>query len=230
MMDNSQTVLLVEDNEQLNEINRRALQKTGYRVLTALTLAEARVHLTETRPSVILLDVALPDGDGIEFCGEIRGQTDAHILFLTSKTEHADRIRGLDIGGDDYITKPYKLEEMLSRVRAAIRRREMEAAKAPARVLGCGPLALDMATQRATLAGGDLRLTPKEFVLLLALVQSEGRVLSKEALYEAVWGVPMAGDGGALWRQLSALKRKLASGDIELISERGQGYMLKILR
>jgi DNA-binding response OmpR family regulator len=116
------TVLLVEDNPKLNEINRRALEKAGCAVLTALTLHEARAYMAQNAPDVILLDVMLPDGDGINFCGEIRDATDAHILFLTSKTEYENRVRGLETGGDDYITKPYKLEEMLARVNAALRR------------------------------------------------------------------------------------------------------------
>jgi DNA-binding response OmpR family regulator len=139
------TVLLVEDNEKLNAINRRALEGEGHRVLTALTLVQARERLAENDPEVILLDVLLPDGNGIDFCGEIRGDTDAHILFLTSRTEHEDRIRGLDTGGDDYITKPYKLEEMLSRVRSAMRRRDMP----PARVIARGPLTLDVIAAHA---------------------------------------------------------------------------------
>jgi len=111
------SILLVEDNEELNEINRRMLVYEGYEVLTARTLVDARKLLSARKPDVILLDVIMPDGDGIDFCGEIRETTDAHILFLTSKDADVDRIRGLDSGGDDYITKPYKLEEMLSRVR-----------------------------------------------------------------------------------------------------------------
>lgn len=225
----AKTILLVEDNQHLNEINRRALKAEGYTVLTAMCLAEARTHLEAASPDAILLDVLLPDGNGIDFCDEIRAKTDAHILFLTSRGEHEDRIRGLDSGGDDYITKPYKLEEMLSRVRAAMRRRGMRPTEPQTRKLDCGPLRLDMVTQRAYLSGDDLQLTPKEFILLLMLTQNEGTVLSKELLYETAWGAPMGGDGGALWRQMSALKRKLGENNIELVAERGQGYMLKIL-
>jgi DNA-binding response OmpR family regulator len=220
------TVLLVEDNEKLNAINRRALEGAGHKVLTALTLAEARERLGANDPEVILLDVLLPDGSGIDFCGEIRGDTDAHILFLTSRTEHEDRIRGLDTGGDDYITKPYKLEEMLSRVRAAMRRRGMP----PARVITREPLTLDTVAAQALLNGADMLLTGKEFALLLLLVQNEGKPISKEYLYETVWKAPMAGDGNALWKQLSTLKKKLDTGGgaVALTASRGNGYMLKI--
>lgn len=122
------TVLLVEDNTELNANNARALNMRGYAVYPALTLAEARVWLGKNEADVVLLDVMLPDGDGIDFCAEIRGEplcTAAHILFLTAKTGHEDRLRGLADGGDDYITKPFHPEELLARVEAAMRRRNM---------------------------------------------------------------------------------------------------------
>jgi DNA-binding response OmpR family regulator len=222
----SKTVLLVEDSIKLTAINRRALEGAGYRALTALTLAEARERLAGNDPDVILLDVLLPDGNGIDFCAEIRKSTDAHILFLTSRARHEDRIRGLDTGGDDYITKPYKLEELLSRVRAAMRRRNMS----PARIITRGPLMLDAVAIQAFLNGADMLLTQKEFALLLLLAQNIGNPLSKEYLYEAAWKAPMAGNSGALYKQMSTLKAKLdqGGGAIILKSARGDGYTLEI--
>ncbi len=224
------TVLLVEDNEKLNEINRRALESEGCTVLTALTLACARAHLKSCRPGVILLDVMLPDGDGIDFCREIRSGTDAHILFLTSRLEHADRIRGLDTGGDDYITKPYKLDEMLSRVRAVLRRRSMD--KSPAQILEKGSLTLDMAASQAFIGGVNLELTPKEFSLLFLLLRHYGEALNKTLLYEEVWKQPLAGDGRTLWQHMSRLKRKLeAASDsaLTVFTVRGEGYSLEMI-
>ena len=127
-MDTKGTVLLVEDNAELNANNARALNMLGYAVYSALTLADARAWLGNNEADVILLDVMLPDGDGIDFCAEIRGlpiQTAAHILFLTAKAGHADRVLGLANGGDDYITKPFHPQELLARVKAAMRRRSM---------------------------------------------------------------------------------------------------------
>lgn len=121
-------VLLVEDNAELNANNNRALKVHGYCVHSALTLAEARDWLQDNSPDIILLDVMLPDGDGIDFCAEIRHppiSSKAHVLFLTAKTHHADRIRGLASGGDDYITKPFHLQELIARVESAMRRRNM---------------------------------------------------------------------------------------------------------
>ncbi len=133
-MDARGLVLLVEDNAELNANNVRALHLLGYAVYPALTLAEARAWLGKSEPDIILLDVVLPDGDGIDFCAEIRGlpiQTEAHILFLSAKAEQADRLRGFANGGDDYIAKPFHPEELLARVEAATRRRHMNSLNSP---------------------------------------------------------------------------------------------------
>lgn len=227
-MEGQYTVLLVEDNEALSAINRRALALAGYGVQAATSLAQAREALAAAQPDIILLDVLLPDGNGIDFCAEIRDATDAHILFLTSCAAHEDRVRGLYGGGDDYITKPYKLEELLARVSAALRRRGM-ARPQPQPALALGPLTLDPVAQQASVAGQDLLLSPKEFALLLLLAQHQGETLSAQALYQAVWKAPMGEDAGALWRQISSLKKKLAAAEdqVWITAVRGEGYMLE---
>jgi DNA-binding response OmpR family regulator len=223
-MTDDRTILLVEDNVKLNEINRRALEKEGLTVLTALTLAEARAHLKTHAPEVILLDVLLPDGDGVDFCAEIRGGTDAHILFLTSRIEHADRLRGLDTGGDDYITKPYLLAEMLSRVRAVLRRRDLARAKPPERTLALGALTLDTVASQAFIDGEELQITGKEFSVLLLFVQSAGKELSAEWLYETAWRQPLAGDKQSVKTIVSRLRKKLEPHGFEIAAVRGGGY------
>jgi DNA-binding response OmpR family regulator len=220
-------VLLVEDNKNLNEANRRALEMEGYDVLTSLTQAGARRCLAEHSPDVILLDVFLPDGNGMDFCGEIRGDTDAHILFLTSLLEHEDRIRGLNLGGDDYITKPYKLEEMLSRVRAVMRRRGMSSAK----IITRGPLTLDTVATRAFLHGEDVCLKPKEFALLRLLVENAGKEFTAEELYKAVWGLDANDDTRTVKVHISGLRQKLkmdSQCEIELEMEQRKYYRLNI--
>ncbi len=224
------TILLVEDNTELNALNTRALKSEGYRVVSALSLAQARVFLDREAPDVILLDVMLPDGDGLEFCAEIRGKTDAHILFLTSKAETNDRIRGLNAGGDDYIVKPYRLQEMLSRVHAAMRRRRMRGQAEGDMVIVRGPITVDAMSGQAFMNGKNLLLTPKEFALLALLVKDTKRMLSKAALYESVWGQPLKGDGAALWKHMSNLKKKIeVGGSVTLVTYRGDGYVLEIL-
>ncbi len=225
-MNNRQSVLLVEDNAKLSESNRRALELQGYSVLTALTLKRAREHLKNNDPDVILLDVNLPDGDGIFFCREIYGSITSHIIFLTAKTEQQDRIKGLQYGGDDYITKPYKLAELLARVGAAMRRRQADAKKLPAQIITYGPLSLNIVAGKAYVNGEDLLLTPKEFSLLLILAGNDGKTFSAEELYEDVWKQEMADDTHAIKNAIYRLRKKLdARGDSFHISvTRGEGY------
>ena len=223
-------VLLIEDSKKLNETNRRALQSEGYDVLTALTLREARECLAGHRPEVILLDVFLPDGNGIDFCGEIRRDTDAHILFLTSLLEHEDRIRGLDTGGDDYITKPYKLSEMLSRVRAAMRRRDIDAARPSVRTVTLGPLTLDTITGKVIFGGEDVPLKAKEFAVLRLLTENSGKYFTAEEIYTTVWGVDSNGDTRTVKVHISAIRKKLrmdAQCEIELEMEQRKYYVLR---
>jgi DNA-binding response OmpR family regulator len=223
-------VLLIEDNEKLNETNRRALQSEGYDVLTARTLREARECLAGHRPEAILLDVFLPDGNGIDFCGEIRRDTDAHILFLTSLLEHEYRIRGLDTGGDDYITKPYKLSEMLSRVRAVMRRRDIDAARPSARTVTLGSLTLDTITGKVIFGGEDVPLKPKEFAVLRLLTENSGKFFTAEEIYTTVWGVASGGDTRTVKVHISAIRKKLrmdAQCEIELEMEQRKYYVLR---
>jgi DNA-binding response OmpR family regulator len=231
-MPDKNLILLVEDNGHLNEINRRALQSAGYEVLTALNLAQAREHLRRRGPDAILLDVFLPDGSGMDFCREIRERTSAHILFLTSLDEHAEKIKGLDMGGDDYITKPYKLDELLSRVGAAMRRRRMRkadlAAETVAETAARGALALNILLKRAYLGGADMLLAPKEFDLLYLFIKNEGKTLSTDEIYEAAWAQPGIGDANALRVAVSRLRKKLEAGGngaFAIESVRNEGYL-----
>jgi DNA-binding response OmpR family regulator len=216
------TVLLVEDNIRLNESNRRALELKGYRVLTALTLCEAREHLKSGDPDVILLDVMLPDGDGIDFCGEIHGSVTSHILFLTAKTEQENLIKGLEYGGDDYITKPFKLEELLARVGAAMRRREK--AQIPAKTLSFGNLTLDILASQASMDGISLLLQPKEFALLLLFAQNENKTMNADYLYSEVWKTPMNKDKNAIKTAIYRLRKKIEPAGYDIVMSRGKGY------
>ena len=218
------TVLLVEDNKKLNEINRRALENKGYEVLTAFTLAQARERLVSCTPDVILLDVMLPDGNGFQFCREIRGATDAHIIFLTSRAEEAEQLRGLEFGGDDYITKPFKLEMLIGRVQSVMRRRGMT--ETPSAALAKGNLRLDALSGRAFINETDILLQPKEFAVLNFFFQNEGKTVSAEAIYESVWGQPMGDDKSAVIKRVHSLRSKLTEGncDFEISNVYGKGY------
>ena len=181
-MDAKGTVLLVEDNAELNANNVRALSMLGYAVHPALTLAQARNWLGNNKPDVILLDVILPDGDGIDFCAEIRGlplQTAAHILFLTAKTGHADRMRGLADGGDDYITKPFHPEELLARVEAAMRRRSMS--RPNNRMNNNGVQPAEKAEEKLRAFAAQYAFTPREAEVLALLCRgASGTSIAQE--------------------------------------------------
>jgi len=224
-MANKGRILLVEDNEKLNGANARALKLRGYEVDTALTLAGARRKLSLSEPDVLLLDVMLPDGDGFDFCAEIRGKTTAHILFLTAKTEHADRVKGLAAGGDDYIMKPFHPEELLARVASAMRRRSMD--RPPVKAFSAGNLALDIVAARAFVGGADLLLSQKEFALLLWFAQNENETVNAETLYEKAWGMPMAKDKNTLQATVSKLRKKIGPSGYDITARRGQGYVFE---
>ncbi len=214
------TVLLVEDNEALNEANRRALEGLGYGVTAAPTIEKAREYLTRYDPDVILLDVMLPDGNGIDFCEEIRKTTKAHIMFLTSRKEHEEQLRGISIGGDDYITKPFKLDLMLARVASAIRK--MEIMKEPPKKITLGNLTLDLLSDRALLNGADMALTPKEFSLLYFFAQHINETIDAARLYQHVWGQPMGDNVSAVKTTVSRLRSKLEGSGCTFATVRGR--------
>ena len=225
-LNNKGLVLLVEDNEALNMSNSRALTLRGYKVLKALTLAQGRRSLSETEPDIILLDIELPDGNGISFCKEIRDKTGAHILFLTAKIDHENMVYGLQYGGDDYITKPFHPEELLARIDAVMRRRMID--KKPVQTISKGPLILDVVATQAFINDKDLTLTPKEFSLLLLLMQNEGTVLSAEYVYAGVWKAPLVGDKNSMQAIISKLRQKIEHTGYYIDSIRGQGYIFRL--
>jgi len=229
-MDNRAVVLVVEDNERLLNANARVLEEAGYLVHTATDLASARRQLAETLPDAIVLDILLPDGSGLDFIGEIRTLTPAPVLLTTSLGSKDDRLVGLQAGGDDYISKPFDLDEMCARVGAFLRRetmyRETLLQGGLQREITRGPLLLDTVSGRAYLHGGDMQLAPKEYLVLLMFVQNEGKSLSAERLYETVWKLPMEGDDHSIKNVVYRLRNKLtaSSSGLSIETVRGEGY------
>lgn len=226
------TILLVEDDPNILRTNRRILEREGFTVLCAGTLQEARALLRENSPDALVLDIRLPDGSGLAFCEEIRPTTAAPVLFLTALDEKSEIIEGLVAGGNDYITKPYDVDEFLARVNAQLRlarmnRRDTE----QARTLTRGPLTLDIVAIRALLNGEDLLLSTREFSVLLFLLKNEGKTVSAEEIYKGAWKQPLNGNASALWKCISRLKGKLSAceKEISLLSFRNQGYLLEIV-
>lgn len=225
-------ILLVEDDPNILRTNRRILEREGFMVISAATLGEARSQLREHTPDAMVLDIRLPDGSGLAFCEEIRPTTSGPVLFLTALDEKSEIIKGLLTGGNDYITKPYDVDEFLARVKAQLRLAQMNRREAEqARTIKRGPLTLDTVALRAYLYGEDMLLSGREFSVLLYLLINEGKTLSAKQIYEGAWNQMMAGNSSALWKCISRLKSKLAVSDgrVNLMGFRNEGYMLELV-
>ena len=224
-------ILIIEDERPIAELLKYSLEREGYAVRMAHTGSDGLAAVESALPDLILLDLMLPDMDGLDICRQVTQQRKVPIIIVSAKNDQVDKIIGLEYGADDYITKPYDVDEFVARVNAQLRlarmnRRDAEQAEALAR----GPLSLDTVALRAFLDGKDMRLTAREFSVLLFLLRNEGRILSADEIYEGVWKQPMSGNAGALWKCMSRLKNKLAvSDEISLMSFRKEGYMLEIM-
>jgi len=221
-------ILIVEDDKELARLNARFLKRQGYEVIIAYNAAEARSLFRENSPGLLVLDIGLPDGDGLSLCEEFRRDTDAPVLFLTGKTETGDKVMGLRKGGDYYLTKPYDSNEFLAVVQSLLRREEQTQKKiAEVSVIQRGPLTLKLQESKVFINGHDAELTPKEFAVLLILVQNEDKELTYETIYEHVWGTAMNNDSSALRQQISRLKKKLDEDNTDsfsILNDHGKGY------
>lgn len=215
-------VLMVEDNEHVLALNRAVLEREGCTVLSAVSLAGARRALTK-HPAIdiAVLDILLPDGNGLAFIPELREATSAPVLLLTSKRDYEDMVKGLTGGADDYMTKPYRVEELLARMVALLHRRD---AARESVLLTRGALALDTVAQRAFLHGEDILLKPREFAVLYYLIQHEGEGISAERLYETVWKMPANGTASAARTTVSRLRKKLEGSGCTITAGWGEGY------
>lgn len=219
-----ETILLVEDNPHIMEINSEVLLGEGYTVLQAADGKTCMALLSSRKVDLIVLDVMLPDADGLALCGQIKADYDIPILFLSALGENAQIIDGLRAGGDDYLPKPYDIGVLLARVEARLR-----AAQHPSRYLTRHRLRLDTVSMLAYAGERDLLLTQKEYLLLLTLLQNGDRLTGKDELYHVVWGVPPSGDHSALYTMISRLNKKLDGADalLRVVYHRGVGYTLE---
>lgn len=234
-IDQKSRILLLEDDKGLVDGLCYSLKKSGYEVETAGCVREAKEFLAHRQYDLLLLDVALPDGTGFQVCEAVRAQGDqVPIIFLTASDEEMNVIRGLDSGGDDYIGKPFKLGELLSRIRALLRRAGMKQARETLKEtdsLVCGDIRIDFAGSRVFLRGEKLELTQAEYRLLSLLVRSCGRVVTREIIFEELWD--HAGnfvDDNTLSVYIRRLREKVEkdpSKPEHLITARGFGYCWK---
>jgi DNA-binding response OmpR family regulator len=214
------TILLVEDDKDIMQLNRKLFKEAGYRVLEAGTVAEAVWIMQNEIPEVIVLDIMLPDGNGLTLCRKLRGEnSEPPILFLSAKNQPLQIVDGLKSGGDGYLPKPYDLNVLLASVEALLRR----ATHVP-NTISKGPLNLDIASNLAVLNGKDMLLTKKEFALLLLFIQNEGRSLSAEYLYGKVWKASLNSDARTVQYHISILRKKLSRSGYTIVSRRGEGY------
>jgi two-component system, OmpR family, response regulator len=223
----SARLLVVDDERTILELLSGSLRLAGFEVVTATTGAAAVRAAASARPDLVLLDVMMPDGDGFEALRRIRaGGCEVPVIFLTARDEVADRVRGFAEGGDDYVTKPFSLEELLGRIRAVLKRTGLRAPRSRLRVAG---LELDEDVHEVRRDGVPVALTPTEYRLLRFLMVNAGRVVSKAEILDHVWEHDPERDGNAVEPVLSYLRRKVDQGEPRLIhTVRGFGYVLRI--
>lgn len=221
-------VIIVEDDFDMAQLNSRLLKRHGCDTLTAHSAAEARTLAEKCKPDLFIIDIGLPDGDGLCLCEEFQLATGAQVLFLSGRSETSDKIAGLDAGGDYYLTKPFDKDEFIAVVqnllRKAKRAQEMAAVLSE---INRGSLTLKLIERKAYVNGRDAGLSPKEFAVLQLLVQNEDQEISSEKIYGDVWDAPMNNNSGAVRVHISNLKKKLDEGnaaDFSIFSEHGKGY------
>lgn len=221
-------VLIVDDEPQVRRFLRTALPAAGYRFVEAENGAEALRLAEQYVPDVVLLDLGLPDMEGREVARALRRWSKVPILVLSARGEERQKVELLDAGADDYLTKPFGFEELVARIRAALRRVARAASADPSGVFECGPLRLDPATHRVHVAGTEIHLTPIEFKLLATLAAHPGRILTKKQLLLEVWGPQHTSETQYLRVYMTHLRRKLGeAGKTILRTEAGVGYGLE---
>jgi two-component system OmpR family response regulator len=226
------TVLIVEDDRTLLDLLKYNLNKEGYRPLTATDGLLGLEMARREKPDLIILDIMLPRMDGMEVCRTLRKEMTIPILMLTAKAEEIDKVLGLEIGADDYMTKPFSMRELLARVHAMLRRSEMlqstvEKNNAEQESIHSGQLEIDIGRHNIKYNGRTLEMTPKEFDLLVFLVRNKGQVFNREILLSKVWGYDYAGDTRTVDVHIRWLREKTEENPespVHLITVRGVGY------
>ncbi len=219
-------LLLVDDEDNLRSMLEAALRHSGFDVHPVASGRAAIDATAEVQPDLIVLDVMLPDLDGFEVCRRLRTDgSKVPVVFLTAKDGTEDKVRGLTLGGDDYLVKPFSLDELVARINAVLRRSGLEANDS---VMSCADLTMDDDAHRVTRAGVEVSLSPTEYQLLRYLLLNQGRVVSKSQILDHVWHFDFGGDGGIVETYIGYLRRKLDQGEPKLIHTiRSVGYTLR---
>ena len=228
------TIIIIEDDPIILKANRKALEMQGYCIICAETLTKGHTAIVNTHPDLVILDILLPDGNGLEYCRELRGTSIIPILFLSALGTSNHILAGLRAGGDDYISKPYDMDIFLAKVEAILRRCTMQHAgkSEEDKYLYMGNLYLDMISRRAYLKDSDLLLKPREFAVLEVLVRQGGTPIEAKELYERIWALDPTGDIRTIYVHISSLRSKLGypvkTGAPFLLSNRKSGYYLSL--
>jgi two-component system, OmpR family, KDP operon response regulator KdpE len=220
---NKPVVLVVDDEPQILRVMRASLPIRGYEVLTASTAAEALNQVSRQVPDLVILDLAMPEMSGLEVCRRVREFSSVPIIVLSAKGSESDKVAALDLGADDYVTKPFGMDELLARVRAVLRR----LSATNDRVLVVGDVTIDIDEHRVVVGGKEIRLTPKEFDVFKYLVNNAGKVVTHRALLQTVWGWESTDQTEYLRVFINQLRRKIemdASHPRYLITEPWVGY------
>jgi two-component system alkaline phosphatase synthesis response regulator PhoP/two-component system response regulator ResD len=221
-----ETILVVDDEANIIALAKMYLEKEGYRVERAMDGAEALRKAGELQPALMVLDLMLPEVDGWEVCRRVRADSDLPIIMLTARDDDIDKIVGLELGADDYLTKPFNPRELVARVKAILRRTVR--ADRPAQVLRLGDLTIEPASRSMTVAGAGkpVSLRAKEFDLLVALAEHKGIVLSRQQLLDLVWGFDFYGQTRTVDVHIAHLRHKLAGSQVGIETVWGVGYKL----
>ncbi|MCW2516704.1 MAG: response regulator with CheY-like receiver domain and winged-helix DNA-binding domain [Mycobacterium sp.] len=224
-------VLVIDDEPQILRALRINLSARGYDVFTAATGAAALRVAAERRPDVVVLDLGLPDMSGIEVLAGLRGWMAAPVIVLSARTDSIDKIEALDAGADDYVTKPFGMDEFLARLRAAVRRGVAQTSGNSEPVISTAAFTVDLAAKQVTRGGATVHLTPTEWGMLEMLVRNRGKLVGQEELLKEVWGPSAAGQNHYLRVYLAQLRRKLEvdpSHPKHLLTEAGMGYRFQL--
>ncbi len=227
MTDPQRRILLVEDEESLAESIRYSLEQEGFTVTLAVDGRKAIERFRTDDPDLVILDLMLPELSGLDVCRLIRQESNVPIVMVTAKDSEADKVAGLELGADDYVTKPFSIRELVSRVRAHLRRARMQAPAATEEMLNGGPIEMDVAKHEVRVGEGMVAFPPKEFELLEAFLRRRGRLLTREFLIEEIWGHDYVGDTKTLDVHVKRIRQKIEHDPHDpelLLTVRGLGY------
>jgi DNA-binding response OmpR family regulator len=217
------TILVVDDEANIADLVELYLRKEGFRVLKAATGEDGLAAAKRERPRLVVLDVGLPGIDGLEVCRRMRADGDVPVIFLTARDGEIDRILGLEMGADDYLTKPFSPRELVARVKAILRR--SQAAAPPPEVIEVGGAVVDLGRREVTANGDVVDMTGKEFELLRYLAENRGRALSRQQILDGVWGYGWYGDARTVDVHVAQVRKKLGDA-VDITTVRGVGYRL----